>query len=84
MSVDLLEHDLNDLLKLDQSSLGLQPVCSVRMLQHFQAFTSLSIGSEICKSVMYGFVAKEAWLHPHLMHMVGLCRDCRASCMLQH
>lgn len=68
MSIDLLEQDLNDLLAVN--SMVLDPVNSVRMLQHFQAFTSLSIGSEICQGVMYGFVAKEAWLHPHLMHMV--------------
>lgn len=69
MSVDILETDLDELLGLSIGTKDEQ-VCSVRMLQHFQAFTSLTIGSTMCKNVMHSFVAKEAWMHPHLMHMV--------------
>jgi hypothetical protein len=71
MSVDVLEADLHLVLGLmPGNEHGSKPICSVRMLQHFQASTSLTIGSTMCKSVMHSFVARESWQHPHLMHMV--------------
>lgn len=71
MSVDLLNTELGDLLSLPaRSSSDSGAVCSVRMLQHFQAFTCYTLGSTKCKGVMHSFVARESWLHPHLMHMV--------------
>lgn len=73
MSVDLLDTELGDLLSLpsrSSSGSGAGAVCSIRMLQHFQAFTCFTLGSTMCKGVMHSFVARESWLHPHLMHMV--------------
>ena len=71
MSVDLLDTELGDLLAPPARS-SPQPtaVHPVRMLQHFQAVTSLTLGSTKCKRVVHDFVTRESWQHPHLMHMV--------------
>ena len=59
MSVDVLDTDLETLLSLTQGlDIAYEPTGSVRILQHFQAFTSLTIGSAMCKGVMHNFVAK--------------------------
>ena len=68
MSVDLVETNLDGLLDMTSDlSISTEPV---RLLQHFQAFTSLTLGSSRCKEVMHSFVAQKAWQYPYLMHIV--------------
>ena len=62
MSVDLLGTDLEDLLYFTSDmDISGEPTSNVRILQHFQAFTSLTLGSTKCRSVMHSYVAQKAW-----------------------
>ena len=71
MSVDLLETDLDGLLSLTSHlDISSEPTSNVRILQHFQAFTSLTLGGSKCQAVFHSFVGRMAWQHSYLMHMV--------------
>lgn len=71
MSVDLVQADLEKVLRMtSELDIAAEPSTSLRLLQHFQATTSLTMGSTTCKGVMHNFVAMKAWHHPHLMHIV--------------
>lgn len=73
MCVDAAETELGDLLSLTSGlKISSVPSGSVRILQHFQNFTSLTLGGNACRTVFHGVVAKKAWdvSNPYLMHMV--------------
>lgn len=73
MCVDAAETDLSDLLSLTSGlDISNVPTGSVRVLQHFQNFTSLTLGGKACRTVFHSVVAKKAWdvSNPYLMHMV--------------
>ena len=71
MSVDLVETDMDGLLSLTSGlDISSEPTGSVRILQHFQSYTSLTLGGSRCRAVMHSFVGQKAWEHPFLMHMV--------------
>ena len=71
MSVDVLETDLDGLLSLtSELDISSAPTSSVRILQHFQACTSLTLGGNRCQAVFHCFVAQKAWEHSYLMNMV--------------
>ena len=62
MSVDVLESDMSGLLLSTPEQME-----NVRILQHFQGFTSLTLGGVSCQEVMHSFVSKRAWKYPYLM-----------------
>lgn len=72
MAVDLVETDLISLLSCGAacSDAANVELGSVRILQHFQSVVSFTLGSQQVQDVMHNFVAKKAWSHPYLMHMV--------------
>lgn len=73
MCVNAAETELGDLLTLTSGlDISNVPAGSVRVLQHFQNFTSLTLGGNACKAVFHSVVAKKAWdvSNPYLMHMV--------------
>lgn len=70
MSVDLLHTDLNMLLAGDHSASPLsQATRNVRILQHFQATTYLTLGGPRYTKVFQSSVKDKAWELPYLMHM---------------
>ncbi|KAK3113974.1 hypothetical protein LTR53_008181 [Teratosphaeriaceae sp. CCFEE 6253] len=69
MSVALLTTQLSTLLDYHPPSPGASPTNELRMLQHFQAATSRSIGSPVLKQLLHDNVWRRAWDHPYLMHM---------------
>ncbi|KAF7189362.1 Sterol regulatory element-binding protein ECM22 [Pseudocercospora fuligena] len=72
MTVKMLQTDLDHVLRAEAFSPSqneLEPVC-VRVLQHFQAATSYTLGCATSSEVMQSHVAREAWNHPYLMHMI--------------
>ena len=71
MSIDLLGTDLDDFLSLASDfDVPVDPTSNVRILQHFQTITSLTLGSTKCRDVMHSFVAQKARQYPYLMHIV--------------
>ncbi|KAJ9618097.1 hypothetical protein H2203_009278 [Taxawa tesnikishii (nom. ined.)] len=71
MSVDLLASDLTTLCGASVLTSGLNATAGdVRILQHFQTVTSLTMGGSLLRNVMHSAVAKTAWDRPYLMHMV--------------
>ena len=72
ISVDLLGSDLESLLGYDYDmcpNLLSAATHDIRLLQHFQASTSVTLGGNDVKRIMHAFVANRAWQHAHLMHM---------------
>ena len=70
MSVDLLNADLNILLADDGAiATGSAATANVRMLQHFQATTFLTLGGPRYTKVFQSSVKGKAWELPYLMHM---------------
>lgn len=71
MSVYVLETNLDGLLSLpSELDISSKPTSSVRILQHFQACTSLTLGGNRSQAVFHSFVAQKAWEHSYLMNMV--------------
>ena len=71
MTVDIVNGDLCNL--LDSTTIlntHNTSTVEIRLLQHFQAYTALTLGSTSCKNVMQQFTAMKAWQHPYLMHIV--------------
>jgi hypothetical protein len=53
MSVDCVGTDLDELLDMSADlTIADDPTNNVRILQHFYAFTSLTLGGSRCRSVM--------------------------------
>lgn len=70
MAVDLLNSDLK-LLLADDGTIATHPTATsnVRMLQHFQATTFLTLGGPRYTKVFKSSVEGKAWELPYLMHM---------------
>lgn len=70
MSVDLLNTDLNLLLDYDATTnLTSSATGNVRLLQHFQATTFLTLGGPRYTTVFQSSVRRKAWGLPYLIHM---------------
>ncbi|KAK0941593.1 hypothetical protein LTR29_006813 [Friedmanniomyces endolithicus] len=69
MSFALLDTQLSTLLGRPTSSTNTLPTDELRILQHFHAVTSRSMGSEATQKILHRNVLKRAWGHPYLMHM---------------
>lgn len=73
MCVDASETELGGLLSLTSGlHVSNVPTGSVRILHHFQTFTSLTLGGAACRAIFHSVIAKKAWdvTNPYLMHMV--------------
>jgi len=69
MSLALLDTQLSTLLGRSPSATNVLPTDELRILQHFHAVTSRSMGSEATQKILHRNVLKRAWGHPYLMHM---------------
>lgn len=70
MSIDLLNADLDLLLAGNHSVSSISEATrNVRMLQHFQATTYLTLGGPRYTKVFQSSVKSKAWELPYLMHM---------------
>ena len=70
MAVDVIETELDGVLSFTPGTKSsTEAVCNVRILQHFQAFTSLTIGGDLCRGVMHAFATQSAWKNSHFIHM---------------
>lgn len=73
MCVDASETELGGLLSLTSGlDISNVPTGSIRILQHFQNFTSLTLGGTSCRAIFHSVVVRKAWdtNNPYLMHMV--------------
>lgn len=70
MSVDLLTTDLDLLLRPDNPMASVSAAAGpVRILQHFQATTFLTLGGPRYTSIFHSSVRGKAWERPYLMHL---------------
>ncbi|TKA55283.1 hypothetical protein B0A49_12685, partial [Cryomyces minteri] len=73
IAVDTVKHRLNDLFQPDHKLELASPTAfirNVRILQHFQSVTSVTLGGSAVQRVMHSSVPQSAWQQPYLMHML--------------
>lgn len=73
MSIDAAETELGGLLSLTSGlEISNVPTGNIRILQHFQTFTSLTLGGSSCQAIFHSVISQKAWEKENqsLMHMV--------------